>query len=1320
MKLVRQILTAALIGMLFSGLAFSQVTGDYRSAATGNWSDAATWETFDGGAWVAATNPPTGTETISVDGQDTVKVDVAVSITGYIKVVETGVVNVTTGSLEFADGSTYEHARDGGDVPIATWKMGSTALYTGITGSTPGNRGQDYYNLTLNTTGLTSNKDMDLGGHTIGGDFTVMSSGSARWRLVGGSSGTIAIMGNVNVQAGAQLETQGTSSATDVVIDHYGDLNVTGGNFSISRGSQGSGIGTTTWNLYGGDFTFSDGETRNSNPTPGNAKLVFAGVDTQRITFTNVTYGGGDLHFKVADSSILVITQDFQVNGLFINEGEVFPRGQLTFLDGAVYDHARDGGDIPIATWDTGSTYMLSGIVSTTPGNRNQNFYNIALNTPNMTSNKDLGLDDVIIGGDIHVISSGSARWRLTSISGGDTAIVTIMGDLIVEGGSSFETQGTGNAMTTFIVNHYGNINVTGANFSIARGSQGSGSGTTTWNLHKGDFTMSNGEIKNSNPTPGNAKLVFASADSQQVSFTEVSYTGGQVHFKVSDSTKLKIAGDFSANGLFVNEGEIEPLGTLTFLDGAVYEHAQDGGSIPTATWEKGSTALFTGIIGTAPANRGQDYYNLTFNTPGLSSNRDMSLNDHTIGGDINVISTGSARWQLVGGSSGTVKIMGNVNVEAGQLASQGTGSATNVVVDHYGDINVTGGNFSVSRGSQASGTGTTVWNLHEGNFLMSDATTQNSNPTPGNAKFVFTKNDGAQNLMLSNVTYGGGGLSIQVDSTTTLNMDTTAVDGNGIFTLSAGATLATAHPNGVDGSVQTTGAITFNKMANFTFNGIVAQSAGLLLPDTLGTLTVDNKAGVSFDDTLSCMGLMVSSSALMNVDSLGSITANSGSVDGTVVNKGALNAVAPLVFGTGSVYEHARDEGSIPTGEWSEGSTLLMTGTVNTAPGNRNQSYYNIIFDTPNLASNRDMGLDDVTIGGDIKVVDTGNSRWRLTSTPAGDTAIVKIMGDLIVEAGSFETQGTGNALTVFEIHHYGDVMVTGGNFSVARGSQGSGSGSTRWYMHEGNFSISKATTQNSNATNAWFVFDSQDSVQSLNLSEVTFGGGGLAIEVANAAALDFGMSELGGNGIFLLNEGATLATAHEGGIAGAVQSTGAVTFDEGANYIFNGTTAQATSALMPAIVNGLAIDNEAGVALSQPTTINGVLRLIAGVFDNTIPFALGPNGSISFEGGSLKVPTSIEQLPETIPTEFALKQNYPNPFNASTTIRYDVPKEINVTITVYDIMGHEVAELVNEKHNAGAYQVVWNANGTASGVYFYRISAGDFTSVRKFILMK
>jgi len=1316
MKITRYVIFGAFIGMFLFGYAFSQQTGDFRSVATGNWSEASTWETFNGTIWEPAGSPPTGSETITVDDQDTVRVDVAVTITGSLVETNTGIIEVTSGSLDFGDGSTYEHARDGGRVPTATWQIGSTALFTGITSNAPDNRGQDYYNLTLNTPGLLSNRDLSLDGNTIGGDITIISTGSARWRLVGGDSGTVTIMGDVNLQDGS-FETQGTSSPTVVEINHYGNLNITGGTFGISRGSQGSGVGTTTWNLFEGNFTMSNAEIRNSNPTPGNAKFVFAKADTQQITFNNVTYGGGDIHYKVANSTVLQITQDFEVNGLLSNEGEIDALGTLTFTDGAVYDHAQDGGSIPDIIWEAGSTLLMTGSVSSAPGNRNQNYYNITFNTPNMTSNLDMGLDDVVIGGNITVLNTGSARWRLTSASGGDTSIVTIMGDVIVEDGS-FETQGTGNALTTFIVHHYGNIDVTGGNFSVSRGSQGNGSGTTTWYLYEGNFSMSNAETRNSNPTPGNAKFVFAKSDTQQITFENVTYSGGDIHFKVADSTILQINQNFEANGLLINEGVIFVAGTLTFIDGGVYEHARDGGDVPTAIWETGSTALFTGITSNAPGNRGQDYYNLTINTPGLLSNRDLDLIDHTIGGDITVLSTGSARWRLVGGDSGAVTIMGDVIVEDGSFETQGTSSPTVVEVLHHGNVKVTGGTFAVSRGTQG-GVGTTKWYLLEADtFLIANATTRNSNPD--GATFVFAKEGGVQNIILSNVDYGSGGLPIQVDSAATLNMDTTVFAGEGNFILSAGATLATGHVDGLDGALQNTGVITLNQESNFTFNGTLAQVPGMLLPDSIGTLTIANPAGVSFNDTLSVMGVVISSGAVIQIDTAGSITADAGSINGTIVNKGELEAVAPLVFEAGSVYDHARNGGSIPSGIWNEGSTLLMTGTIDSAPGNRNQNYHNITFNTPDLASNRDMALDDVTIGGDIRVLNTGGSRWRLTSASAGDTSIVTIMGDVLVEDGSFETQGTGNALTVFIVHHNGNVVVTGGTFSVSRGSQGDGSGSTRWYMHEGDFSITDATTRNSNPTNAWFVFD-KEGVQNIELTNVDYGSGGLPIEVASGTTLDFGTSELGGEGLFVLNEGATLATANEGGIDSTIQTGGDVTLDEGANYTFNGTTAQVTGTLMPTIVNDLVIDNEAGVALSQETTINGVLRLVAGVFDNTIPFTLGPNGSISYEGGSLLIPTSIEEpSPEEIPTEFAMFQNYPNPFNPSTTIRYDVPEKAQVTVKIYDLMGREVAELVNDQHTAGAYTIVWNARDFASGVYYYRMTAGDFVSVRKLVLMK
>lgn len=90
------------------------------------------------------------------------------------------------------------------------------------------------------------------------------------------------------------------------------------------------------------------------------------------------------------------------------------------------------------------------------------------------------------------------------------------------------------------------------------------------------------------------------------------------------------------------------------------------------------------------------------------------------------------------------------------------------------------------------------------------------------------------------------------------------------------------------------------------------------------------------------------------------------------------------------------------------------------------------------------------------------------------------------------------------------------------------------------------------------------------------------------------------------------------------------------------------------------------------------------------------------------------------TIPEKFRLAQNYPNPFNASTVIEYGLPIISHVTLKVYDVLGGEVATLVDEFQSAGNRQVRWDALGMASGVFYYRLTAGSFTEVKKLILIR
>ncbi len=90
------------------------------------------------------------------------------------------------------------------------------------------------------------------------------------------------------------------------------------------------------------------------------------------------------------------------------------------------------------------------------------------------------------------------------------------------------------------------------------------------------------------------------------------------------------------------------------------------------------------------------------------------------------------------------------------------------------------------------------------------------------------------------------------------------------------------------------------------------------------------------------------------------------------------------------------------------------------------------------------------------------------------------------------------------------------------------------------------------------------------------------------------------------------------------------------------------------------------------------------------------------------------------TTPTTYSLGQNYPNPFNPTTDIEYSIPKNANVTLKVYDMLGKEVATLVNKQQDAGTYIATWNASKFSSGVYFYRLTAGSFVQTKRMSLTK
>jgi Secretion system C-terminal sorting domain len=110
-----------------------------------------------------------------------------------------------------------------------------------------------------------------------------------------------------------------------------------------------------------------------------------------------------------------------------------------------------------------------------------------------------------------------------------------------------------------------------------------------------------------------------------------------------------------------------------------------------------------------------------------------------------------------------------------------------------------------------------------------------------------------------------------------------------------------------------------------------------------------------------------------------------------------------------------------------------------------------------------------------------------------------------------------------------------------------------------------------------------------------------------------------------------------------------------------------------------------------------------------------------LAFEGISV----DVNETDNTIPNEFSLEQNYPNPFNPSTKIRYSIPSTSSgetqkVTLKVYNMLGNEVATLVNEEQTAGNYKISFNPSGLSSGIYLYKLQSGNFVQTKKMIYLK
>lgn len=874
----------------------------------------------------------------------------------------------------------------------------------------------------------------------------------------------------------------------------------------------------------------------------------------------------------VSVDDAVTISGHVTVEGLGTDEGGLIEitGGSFTVADGGTYQHDRDGGSIPLADWQDGSTVVFTGITGNGPGDRDQEYYNITWNNAGQASNINFGFGTVTIGGTIRVIDSGSARFHLTDAGSGDEQTITIEGDVIVEGGQFTSTGSGGEATYETVV--MGNVEVhENANLAPSRGS----GGFSTWNLH-GDFTVAAGAtLQNSNSEDLGGFTFVADTTggiTQKVHIEDgVSYNGA-INLIVPEGSVIEVEEGsqlYTERTLRNSGGSIISNGEVIFGNGSTYEHARDGGSVPTATWEEGSTALFTGIAGSGPANASQDFYNLVLNTPNNASNNHFDMDGNTIYGDIEIISTGNARLYLTNVAfeeEREITIMGDIHMHSGQFTTNGTGNGNSLIeVHHYGDITVDDGNFSISRGSGPL----VYWNMYEGSIFFNAGETQNSNPRSGSA-FIFTGEDTTQVLDVSedvNIQH----LPFTVDSLATLDIrDSNFDDMSENIVLRAGGTLATSFADGFEDNLNAQN-LTLSSQAHYVLNGSEAQQTGFSLPLVVASLTIDNEAGVMQSRDITITQFL----RLAN-----------GEFDNSLGFELNLEEDAELIIENGSLAEPIDGMDPmlpVPEPPYAVGDTINYNGSFSI----------------------------------DTELGDTEADGWLIEGTDGSSWEIVDDAADGDDRALSFSVVHSGSDWHSNQAVNEPINVVEGEQYRASINLKGDEDGRmVRFYAGvpgEGDWERVRGwDTPELELTTDWEGFEFEFTATE---DHETFG---------MRLAAEFNTEE------------------NDGGI--------------------------------------IYIDN-------------AVLE---------------------------KIEPVSNEITQEIPDQFSLEQNYPNPFNPSTNIQFNLPEQSNVTLQVYDISGRQIAVLVDEPMNAGSHTINWNASNLASGVYLYRITAGDFTAVRKLTIIK
>ena len=403
---------------------------------------------------------------------------------------------------------------------------------------------------------------------------------------------------------------------------------------------------------------------------------------------------------------------------------------------------------------------------------------------------------------------------------------------------------------------------------------------------------------------------------------TLVVATGGTITFNGT----WTINGSLSVSGTVVNATGGSKAGSATpvFNAGGTYVHAQNSGTIPTATWDINSTMSVTGwTTGTdnPPAGINQSFGNFTWNSTSQTASDSFAGALISVRGNFTIASTGSASGDIRLGNTGAGNLaVGGNYVQTGGtiLLSSTQGAARTMTV--AGNFTQSGGTLDLSNSTTS---GNTVTVFVAGNFSHTAGTLTESGSTTASG---ITFNGTTPQTLTSGGTTSNT-VNYTVNSGATLNLGTNAlgIGSTGTFALASGGTLGIGDPAGITtsgatGNVRVSGTRTYATAANYTYNGSVAQAIGNGMPVTVNNLTIANSAGVTLGVSTTVNGTLALTSGdlttgVTNVTQPTTAPASTGTGDvvGTVIRTGAFADGTAYTFGNPN-NRLARTSGTSPT----------------------------------------------------------------------------------------------------------------------------------------------------------------------------------------------------------------------------------------------------------------------------------------------------------------------------------------------------------------------------------------------------------------------